>query len=75
MGEAVDSGGCGASSVVFPSSPTTGNVDESKNHLVEDYTHNMFASLRPGAVVLSFQWDYWVSAAHYYQLVVVSGWI
>ena len=45
------------------------SVDESKNHLVEDYTHNMFASLRPGAVVLSFQWDYWVSASHYYQLV------
>ncbi len=45
------------------------SVDESKNHLVEDYTRNMFASLRPGAVVLSFQWDYWVSASHYYQLV------
>jgi len=46
-----------------------GRVDESKDYLVEDYTHNMFASLQPGAVVLSFQWDYWVSAAHYYQLV------
>ncbi len=44
-------------------------VDESKDRLVEDYTHNMFASLRPGAVVLSFQWDYWVSASLYYQLV------
>jgi hypothetical protein len=44
-------------------------VDESRNYLVEDYTHNMFASLKPGAVVLSYQWDYWVSASHYYQLV------
>ncbi len=44
-------------------------VDESENYLVEDYTRNMFASLRPGAVVFSFQWDYWVSASHYYQLV------
>lgn len=44
-------------------------VDESRNYLVEDYTRNMFASLRPGAVILSYQWDYWVSASHYYQLV------
>ncbi len=45
------------------------NVDDSRNFLVEDYTHNMFASLDSGAVVLSYQWDYWVSAAQYYQLV------
>jgi hypothetical protein len=44
-------------------------VDESRNYLVEDYTRNMFASLRPGAVVFSYQWDYWVSASYYYQLV------
>jgi hypothetical protein len=44
-------------------------VDESRDYLVEDYTRNMFASLRPGAVILSYQWDYWVSASHYYQLV------
>ena len=43
--------------------------DESSNHLVEDYTHNMFASLQPDALVLSFQWDYWVSAAYYFQIV------
>jgi hypothetical protein len=45
------------------------NVDDSRNFLVEDYTHNMFASLDYGAVVLSYQWDYWVSAAQYYQIV------
>jgi hypothetical protein len=43
--------------------------DESSNYLVEDYTLNMFASLRPDAIVLSFQWDYWVSASYYEQLV------
>jgi len=43
--------------------------NESDNYLVEDYTMNMFASLRPDALVLSFQWDYWVSASLYYQLV------
>ena len=43
--------------------------DESKNHLVEDYTKNMFASLKPNALVLSYQWDFWVSAAYYEQVV------
>lgn len=44
-------------------------TDETKNHLVEDYTKNMFASVQQNALVLSFQWDYWVSASFYYQLV------
>ncbi|HEX9657017.1 MAG TPA: DUF2723 domain-containing protein [Bacteroidota bacterium] len=45
------------------------HLDESSNYLVEDYTHNMFASVDSNALVLSFQWDYWVSASYYYQLV------
>lgn len=45
------------------------HTDESGNYLVEDYTNNMFASLQPNALVLSFQWDYWVSASYYYQHV------
>lgn len=44
-------------------------VDESSNYLVEDYTMNMFASLDKNAVIFSFQWDYWLSASYYYQLV------
>lgn len=44
-------------------------VDESDDHLVEDYTTNMFSSLRPDAVVISYQWDYWVSASYYFQIV------
>ncbi len=43
--------------------------DESGNHLVDDYTRNMFASLQPSAIVLSYQWDFWVSASYYEQLV------
>ncbi|MDH4070700.1 MAG: DUF2723 domain-containing protein, partial [Ignavibacteria bacterium] len=43
--------------------------DESANHLVEDYTHNMFSSFGPNALVMSFQWDFWVSASYYYQAV------
>ncbi len=46
-----------------------GEADESGDHLVEDYTANMFASLAPEAVVISYQWDYWVSASYYDQIV------
>jgi hypothetical protein len=46
-----------------------GVCDESGNHLVGDYTHNVFASVPPEAVVLSYQWDTWVSAAYYLQCV------
>ena len=45
------------------------SIDESDNHLVDDYTMNMFASLDTGGVILSYQWDYWVSASSYYQVV------
>jgi len=43
--------------------------DESANYLVEDYTKNMFASVKPNALVISYQWDFWVSASYYYQVV------
>jgi hypothetical protein len=43
--------------------------DESSNHLVEDYTKNMFASMKPNSLVISYQWDFWVSASYYYQVV------
>ncbi|MDH7516084.1 MAG: DUF2723 domain-containing protein, partial [Bacteroidota bacterium] len=45
------------------------SVSQRGNHLVEDYSRNMFASLEPNAIILSYQWDYWVSASYYYQLV------
>jgi hypothetical protein len=45
------------------------DVDESGDHLVEDYTANMFSSVRPDAVIISYQWDYWVSASYYEQTV------
>jgi hypothetical protein len=43
--------------------------DESSNYLVEDYTKNMFASVKPNALVISYQWDFWVSASYYFQVV------
>ncbi len=44
-------------------------VSQRGNYLVEDYTRNMYASLAPDAIVISFQWDFWVSASYYYQRV------
>jgi hypothetical protein len=44
-------------------------VSERGDHLVEDYTMNMFRSLKPNALIISYQWDYWASASFYYQLV------
>ncbi len=44
-------------------------VDESKNYLVEDYTVNMFDSIQPNGILLSFQWDYFVSSSLYFQFV------
>ncbi len=46
-----------------------GRVSERGNYLVEDYTRNMFNCLKPNALVLSYQWDYWVSASFYMQQV------
>ena len=44
-------------------------VDARHNYVVEDYTKNMFDSLDKDALVLSYQWDYFVSASYYVQLV------
>lgn len=44
-------------------------VDGSDNHLVEDYTRNMLGNLQPNAIILSYQWDYFVAASYYIQYV------
>jgi hypothetical protein len=58
--------------VIITFLPLAGNyqdVDESRNYYVEDYTKNMFESIDPNGIIISFQWDYFVSASYYYQLV------
>ncbi len=45
------------------------DVDESQSYLVEDYTKDMFKSIDSNALILSYQWDYFVSAAYYFQIV------
>lgn len=54
---------------ILPLALNAQGVSQRGNYLVEDYTKNMFASLEKNALVLSYQWDYWVSASLYYQAV------
>ncbi len=44
-------------------------VDESRTYIVEDYARNLLASMEPGATILTYQWDNFVSAAYYLQMV------
>jgi len=44
-------------------------ADESENYLVEDYTMNILDSIQPNGILLSFQWDYFVSSSLYFQFV------
>lgn len=43
--------------------------DESENHYVRDYTFNVFNSARQNSIIMSTQWDFWVSASWYYQYI------
>jgi hypothetical protein len=44
-------------------------VDQSRNYFVEDNTTAIIRHLPPNAVILSFQWDYFISASYYFQHV------
>lgn len=44
-------------------------ANENDNFYVQDYTMNVFASAEPNAIILSTQWDFWISASFYYQYV------
>jgi hypothetical protein len=44
-------------------------ADQSGNYMVEDYTKNILHDLPHGAMVISSQWDYFVSSSLYYQHV------
>lgn len=46
-----------------------GKSDESKNHFVKDYTFNVFNSAKQNSIIMSTQWDFWVSSSWYYQYV------
>ncbi len=44
-------------------------VSEADNYLVDDYTHNIFLNTATHALILSYQWDYFVAPSLYFQLV------
>lgn len=46
-----------------------GKVTLHDMHLVEDYTRDMFRSVEPKAIIITYQWDYFVSASYYAQIV------
>lgn len=43
--------------------------DESNNRYVEEFTMNVFKNAEPNSIVISSQWDFWVSASWYFQFV------
>lgn len=54
---------------VFPLLFNYASNDESKNYYVKDYMFNVFNSAKPNSIIMSTQWDFWVSASWYYQYV------
>jgi hypothetical protein len=48
---------------------TKPGVDESSNVIVEKYTRDLLSTVEPNGIVISYQWDYFVSAATYLQVV------
>ncbi len=43
--------------------------DESRNYYVKEYMNNVFNSAKTNSIIMSTQWDFWVSASWYYQYV------
>ncbi|HMS65592.1 MAG TPA: DUF2723 domain-containing protein [Ignavibacteria bacterium] len=54
---------------LVPLSQNYSKVDESKNFFVEDYTMNVFNSLPQNSIVISTQWDFFISSSMYQQFV------
>lgn len=58
--------------LALPVSQYVGNekgVSESDNFLVSDYVHNIFSNTERNAVILTYQWDYFVAPSLYFQFV------
>ncbi|MBS1517693.1 MAG: DUF2723 domain-containing protein [Bacteroidetes bacterium] len=54
---------------VIPLSMNYKSVDESRNYFVKDYMTNIFNSADPNSIIISTQWDFWISSSLYYQLI------
>lgn len=45
------------------------SVDQSGQFTFEDYTKTILNSVEKNSIILSYQWDYFISASYYYQYV------
>jgi hypothetical protein len=45
------------------------STDESGNYLVEDYSRAIISSVHPNALILSYQWDYFIAGSYYLQFI------
>ena len=43
--------------------------DQSSAYIYKDYTKQILNSVPENSLILSYQWDYWVSASYYFRLV------
>lgn len=44
-------------------------VDQSNTEIFEDYTKSLLNSMNKKSIVLSYQWDFFISASYYFQFV------
>jgi hypothetical protein len=64
--------GYSAAVVIFSFAALYGNYaenDESKNYYIEQFTMNVFENVEPNGIVISSQWDFWLSASWYFHFV------
>ncbi|MBS1492190.1 MAG: DUF2723 domain-containing protein [Bacteroidetes bacterium] len=54
---------------LLPMSNSFKSVNESQNYYVKDYTFNIFNSAPQNSIIVSTQWDFWLSASIYFQYV------
>lgn len=45
------------------------DVNQQDNFIYEDYTKTILSTLPKNAIIFSYQWDYFISASYYFQLV------
>jgi len=58
--------------ILFPASELIKNfpeVNQSKTVVYENYTKELLKSVESNSLILSYQWDYFISASYYFQLV------
>mgnify|MGYP002863695691 CR=1 FL=1 len=59
-------------SLIIPAFSIYGNYNENNlknSNFVQEYTENVFNSARQKSIIMSTQWDFWVSASFYVQFV------